>query len=424
MKRLQIQQYYGGILLIIGGLVVLHAPISVGLGTIFPESALLIKAWKELLLVVAMILAIIAVQHHHAWHSFVHDRLLQLILAFAGLHIVSLWQWNGLLATLSGFAIDLRFLLYFALVYIWLQLYPNFSRRYKKIIIIGAGIVVVFATLQLFLPPDALKVLGYSSTTITPYTTVDQNPDFIRYQSTLRGPNPLGAYLVGVISIGSAYLFARRKYSDWRLLVFAALSLLALYNTHSRSAYIATGIALLILMTIHYGKKLKRWHYTAAAALLIGIGALTYTLRSTDFVSNVILHEDPEEPGKVNSNEGHVSSLVSGTMRMLQQPLGEGIGSTGSASLLSDTPRIIENHYLVVAHEVGWLGLALFITIYCVVMVRLWKMRSDTWALGMFASGVGLAVIGLLLPVWVDDTVSLVWWGMAAVVLAQHPRKR
>jgi hypothetical protein len=31
------------------------------------------------------------------------------------------------------------------------------------------------------------------------------------------------------------------------------------------------------------------------------------------------------------------------------------------------------------------------------------------------ASGIGLALIGLLLPVWVDDTVSIVWWGLAAI---------
>jgi hypothetical protein len=35
----------------------------------------------------------------------------------------------------------------------------------------------------------------------------------------------------------------------------------------------------------------------------------------------------------------------------------------------------------------------------------------------MLASGLAMLVIGLLLPVWADDTVALVWWGMTGGVL-------
>jgi len=38
-------------------------------------------------------------------------------------------------------------------------------------------------------------------------------------------------------------------------------------------------------------------------------------------------------------------------------------------------------------------------------------------ALGVFASGIGLALVGFFLPVWADDTVSIIWWGLAAVVV-------
>jgi len=52
------------------------------------------------------------------------------------------------------------------------------------------------------------------------------------------------------------------------------------------------------------------------------------------------------------------------------------------------------------------------------VLARLWSKRSDWMALAAFSSGIGLIVVGLLLPVWADDTVSIVWWGLAAVILA------
>ena len=103
---------------------------------------------------------------------------------------------------------------------------------------------------------------------------------------------------------------------------------------------------------------------------------------------------------------------------MLAHPLGQGVGSSGSASLFTNTPTVIENQFLFVAHETGWLGLVLFIAITWVVLAQLWRKRSDWMVLAVFASGVGLVVVGLMLPVWADDTVSIVWWGIAAAILA------
>ena len=71
----------------------------------------------------------------------------------------------------------------------------------------------------------------------------------------------------------------------------------------------------------------------------------------------------------------------------------------------------------MIAHEIGWFGLAIYLVIIFVVMRRLWLGRNYWLALAAFASGVGLALIGLLLPVWADDTVSITWWGMAAIAL-------
>ena len=106
---------------------------------------------------------------------------------------------------------------------------------------------------------------------------------------------------------------------------------------------------------------------------------------------------------------------------MVHQPFGAGIGSTGSASLYGAQPLIVENQYLFIAHEVGWIGLALFLIIFVKILQQLWKRRADWLALGVFASGIGLALIGLLLPVWVDDTVAIIWWGLAAVAIAGSP---
>ncbi|MGB4673048.1 MAG: hypothetical protein WBH99_03750, partial [Azovibrio sp.] len=129
--------------------------------------------------------------------------LILTIAVYALLHFVLLFIDNqGLMPSLAGLIIDLRYLFFFVLVYVALQLFPEKKDLFLRVGIIGALIVAVFAILQVFvLPKDFLIYLGYGENTIQPYLTVDQNQDFIRINSTLRGPNPLGAYAVIVLSI-------------------------------------------------------------------------------------------------------------------------------------------------------------------------------------------------------------------------------
>ncbi|OYX53006.1 hypothetical protein B7Y92_04285 [Candidatus Saccharibacteria bacterium 32-50-13] len=194
--------------------------------------------------------------------------------------------------------------------------------------------------------------------------------------------------------------------------------MIALWFSYSRSAKIAAVVAVVVVAIVLYGKYISRslWIALALAATVL-IGGV-YLARDTPFVSVVILHEDPNEGNDVNSNEGHWESLIDGTDRMIRQPFGAGVGSTGSPSLMGNQPLIIENYYLYVAHEVGWVGLGVFVALFVAVLKRLWQRRRDWLALAVLASGIGIAVASLFLPVWADDTVSIVWWGLAAVALA------
>jgi len=171
------------------------------------------------------------------------------------------------------------------------------------------------------------------------------------------------------------------------------------------------------------GRKLPRWLWIAGFVLAFALGGALFAARDTSFVQNVILHENQGTGGSVSSNEGHLDSLVDGTERKISQPLGAGIGSTGSASLFTEETVIIENQYLFVAHEVGWLGVVLFVVLFVRILIQTYKQRRDWLSLGVFASGVGLALIGILLPVWVDDTVSIIWWGLAALAIGTYVKK-
>jgi hypothetical protein len=161
---------------------------------------------------------------------------------------------------------------------------------------------------------------------------------------------------------------------------------------------------------------------------IVGCGILGGLVlgRESSFILNILLHENKDGGSSVSSNDGHIESLSYGIDRLVHQPLGGGIGSTGSASLYGEAPVVIENQYLFVAHETGWLGLVVFVVLYILILARLWRGRADWLSLGLFGGGVGLAAIGLLLPVWVDDTVAIVWWGLAAIALAggRYARKQ
>ena len=425
MKLAWLTSVYAIILLIIFGGIVVHAPLTVWLGTVFPDYSPLIKSWKEILMIPAALLAGVLVTRQGLWRELSRDWLFRLIVAYALLHIVlAIILPQDTLAQLAGFAIDLRYMLFFGLVYVLIRLAPQWRKQIVYVGAIGAVVVVGFATLQLFLPKDTLSYIGYSKQTIAPYLTVDENPDFIRYSSTLRGPNPLGAYAGIVLGMITALLVRRklpleRKKVLWATGAITACSLVAVWINYSRSALVAAIVTVLIVLGVTMLRRMSRRAWLAVGVVFVILAGSLAVAWESNFVSNVILHENPTTGAEVSSNDGHVESLIFGVGRLVAQPLGAGIGSTGSASLYDDDEGgvIIENQYLYIAHETGWLGLALFVAIFGLIMVRLWRARDDWLALGAFASGVGMALIGLLLPVWADDTVAIVWWALAATAL-------
>jgi len=426
-KQLVLGKIYVGILLVIFGGIVLHAPFSVAVGTLFPSHSLLIKSWKEILMLVAGVIAIFLL-YKTKKTKILCDPIILIIAAYAVLHLVLLtYNFQGVSASLAGLAIDLRYILFFALVYITINLYPEYRKIFIRVGIAGALVILIFALLQVFiLPHDILKYIGYSINTISPYLTVDQNNDFIRINSTLRGPNPLGAYSVIILAIAIAAISKNKvdkvKTSITITAILLVGGLVALWSSYSRSALIAAvlSVAIVLAITVFHKLSTKMWITIGLSMVILTAGVSM--IAGNQFISNVLLHENPSGGSNISSNEGHISSLQDGVNQLIRQPLGAGIGSTGSASLYSSNQEIIENQYLFTAHESGWLGLIGFVVIFGSIIYRLWRSRSNWLSLGVFASGIGLALIGMLLPVWVDDTVAIIWWGLAAIAIYSKNR--
>jgi len=116
MKQKTFEYYYAVTLATVLFLVWFHAPIAVGVGSIFPSAELYIKAWKEIALGILFVGAIVWVTKNELWRQLLASRLLQVVLGLAILHLlIAVVLFDNWQSVLAGLVIDLRFLLVFSL---------------------------------------------------------------------------------------------------------------------------------------------------------------------------------------------------------------------------------------------------------------------------------------------------------------------
>lgn len=327
-------------------------------------------------------------------------------------------------AVIFGLIINLRFIIFFGVVYTAILSAKNFKLPWQKLVFIPAVLVIGFGLLQQFvLPSNFLSHVGYNKvTTYEPFETVDNHPNIVRVQSSLRGPNPLGAYLLVVVCIIAVLALQAKGRQRQLLLVLGFAALVVLFGTYSRSAWLglmASGIGLVVLAAPSKLATKQVW-IGGIAALLIVLAAFAW-LRNTYQFQNIIFHTSNKSPSSISSNEKRFNALESGSTYVLKHPLGGGVGSSGPASTRNQKApsRLSENYYLQIGEEVGWLGLGLFVAIQVLLALQLWVRRADPLTLALLVSLIGLVFVNLVSHAWADDTLAYVWWGLTALVVAQ-----
>jgi hypothetical protein len=322
-----------------------------------------------------------------------------------------------------GVLINLRFFVWFLVVLLSAQRSSWLRRNWLKLVIWPATIVVTFAVLQYTILPTAfLSHFGYNAaTTIAPIETINHNKNYIRVQSTLRGANPLGAYLVIVVStLGVLFVRGKRKFI---CTVLGLVTLGALYASGSRSAWIGVSLSLGLLAWLQLKDTRQRTLFGAIGLIITLLAVGGYVLlRSNVTLQNEVLHTQTHSTVKTTSNGAHVSALRNGIKDVIRQPFGDGPGTAGPASEYngSHPVRIAEDYYVQVAQETGWLGLALFVAILTLVAVELYgQVGNSRLALVAFVSCIGIAFVNLLSHAWADDTLAFVWWGLAGIALGR-----
>jgi hypothetical protein len=390
-----------------------------------------IRIWKEVLILAALPFAgwlLLTTPELENWVK--KSRLFQVCAIYVCFHLVfGIWAYKhdkvSSHALIYALIINLRFVGIFLLALVAAAYHPFLKKIWRQIVILPGAVTMVFGLAQNFLlPNDFLKHFGYGPSTIQPYQAVDANIDFSRVQSTLRGANPFGAYLVIIVPAFLAGL--RKKSSLWAILLLAAL--LTMFYTYSRSAWVGLALALYILSLLMIRRRKKEWLLAGVAAVVLGAGVL-YGLRANPTVQDIFLHTSSKSASAMSSNEIRNQAIKQGFDDVVHDPIGRGPGTAGPASFRNNghTARIAENYYLQIAQEVGVFGLLLFITINVLVARELWIRRADTLAQLLLASLVGISFINLVSHAWADDTLSLLWWGLAGIALAPlvaHAPKR
>ncbi len=332
-----------------------------------------------------------------------------LILSYLALSLIYLFYGSmdgkSALGLVQGFLTASRFgLVYFAFK---LKLLENVKlKTSKKMLALTLGLIVLVGLAQVF-KPDVLNYLGYQSSPVKAISTVD-GTGLVRVQSLTRGPNPLGAFLL--IPLGLAIFNYKRLIKNKKLLILALGCLVCLVLTWSRSAWLGLGLILIIKVLSNF--KLNKKVLISGSAVLVGLAITLSVYARTDSFKTIFLHDKPGVGGISSSDDYRRASYKNALNLIAHKPLGLGIADAGPASVRSNSGvNIVENYYLQIFLQTGWLGGMLFLTISLVVVVNLLKNKNQQ-ALALAASFLALSLVGTIQPVWADISVSVWWWGM------------
>ncbi|HEX7632806.1 MAG TPA: O-antigen ligase family protein, partial [Candidatus Saccharimonadales bacterium] len=318
-----------------------HGFLTVWLSSLIGHYTAL-RLWKEVILLLSGlgVLYLLLFDQKIRSHTMTR-RLVWLILAYGVINLV----WGAVAfhnhavtakALGYGLIVDLRFLLFFLITWSCALRLARLRVHWQWVVLWPAAIVVAFGVLQAFvLPHDFLRHFGYGPHTISAYETINHNQHYIRIASTLRGANPLGAYLIIPITLLTILLARGKRLKLYG--AFLAASLIALFFTFSRSAWIGAVLSMgTVLWLSLKSQQARKMVLFGAICLLVVASATTIIFRHNTRYQNFVLHTQTHSAVKQTSNEGHLAALKTGAKDIAHHPLGTGPGTAGPASVYND----------------------------------------------------------------------------------------
>lgn len=192
---------------------------------------------------------------------------------------------------------------------------------------------------------------------------IRDNPELpMRATSTSVDPNVLGSLLNVALAISVPQLLIRRPLIPRRYLIpVVGTMALCLGLTMSRGSMVGLGVALAIVATLRYR---RLW------ILLVGALAVMLLLPQTQALVSHFLEGLFVEDLATQMRMGEYKDAL---ILIRRYPV-LGVGFAGSPDI--DTYIGVANLYLLIAEEMGLVGLTSFLVIMGVLFVRFWRMRS------------------------------------------------
>jgi O-antigen ligase len=265
-------------------------------------------------------------------------------------------------------------------------------------ILLLAGFTAAFVGVLLYFLPSAWSIRLLSALGRVGYPTgsgvlryVEDNPDLaLRAISTSTDPNVLGGLLILITTLTVAQLFAQ-----WPLLPRPALAVMTLvdafclYLTYSRGSMAGLAAGLGVLALVRYRKLIPLLLVAALLMLLLP--------QTQDYVQHFVEGLQFQDLATLMRLGEYKDALL-----LIGRHPWIGVGFVG-------TPEIslyigVSNVYLLIAEEMGLIGLGLFLLIIALFFRQIWlawpkvrkQPRLDSILLGLTASVVGILVGGLL----------------------------
>jgi O-antigen ligase len=272
--------------------------------------------------------------------------------------------------------------------------------RITRLVILG-GAAAALVAIVLYLLPDqtTLKILlslqrvGYYPEGGAVLRYIRDDPALPqRATGAMVDPNVLGAFLIMTIALTMPQFFTpgapshgkQRLLPRWLVTVALGLMGLALLLTISRGAFAATAVAVLALGLLRYPRLLLILAIVLAVILLI------------PWTQSYVTHFFEGLRGEDLATQMRFGEYKDALILIQRYPL-LGVGFSGSPDI--DTYIGVSNMYLLIAEEMGLVGLAAFVAIMAalyIAAVRVYKRIPESGSLEPIWWGLHAALLGAL----------------------------
>jgi len=265
--------------------------------------------------------------------------------------------------------------------------------RAVRVIILAGFVAALIGVVLYVLPQDltvrllsALRVFHYPSSNVLRF--IEDNPQLpMRATSTSIDPNVLGGLLVLVTALTAPQFFARTPLLDRRLVaVILGVMLVCLLLTFSRGSFIGLGLAMLVLATLRY-RRMFLWMMAGLIVILV--------LPPTQ---NYLEHFQAGLAGQDLATQMRIGEYRDALNLIAKYPW-FGVGFLGTPNI--DEYLGVSSVYLLMAQNMGLVGLSAFLVILAVFFRNAWRAWRATWAaattLEPILAGLVSALVGALI---------------------------